>query len=386
MDIATFVAVATELPPEISVLVRGGHGIGKSETVHQIAAAFGLELIDRRMSQMTEGDVIGLPKLENDCTKFLPAEFIKIACERPVLLFLDEINRATQEVMQACFQLCLDRELNGNKLHPMTRVFAAVNASAAYQVNEMDPAFLDRFFVVDLSPTDLDFFEYAEGIDARSGNSRIDSDLIRFLKERPTRLDPALNVNPGTVQPSRRSWFRLDKAYKANNVYAKDLNADTLAYGRAYSMALGFVGQECSNDLVDFLKKRESRFTAINVYQEYPQHQAKIKRLGQDKLNTLIDMVVDHAKSNVVTVQEAQNLAEFVKDLPGELRVSFITNFTKGTRPTQLFSTNFKTINAAVMPLIVNVFNDKKQMEATIGKVDEDEAPPASKKSTSKKK
>jgi hypothetical protein len=373
MDIATFVAVASELPPEISILVRGGHGIGKSETVHQIAAALGLELIDRRMSQMTEGDVIGLPKLENDCTKFLPAEFIKIACERPVCLFLDEINRATQEVMQACFQLCLDRELNGNRLHPQTRVFAAVNASAAYQVNEMDPAFLDRFFVVDLTPTAEDFFAYAESTDPRTGATRLDSDLIRFLKERTTRLDPNMGANPGTVQPSRRSWFRLDKSYKSNKVYEKDLNADTLAYGRAYSMALGFVGQECSNDLVDFLKKRESRFTAINVYQEYPQHQAKIKRLGQDKLNTLIDMVVDHAKTNVVTVEEAQNLAKFVSDLPGELRVSFITNFTKGTRPTQLFSTNFKTINAAVMPLIVNVFNDKKQMEATIGKSDEEE-------------
>jgi hypothetical protein len=367
MDIATFVQVAESLPAEISVLIRGGHGIGKSETVHQIAEHLGLELIDRRMSQMTEGDVIGLPKLENDCTKFLPAEFIKIACTRPVLLFLDEINRATQEVMQACFQLCLDRELNGNRLHPGTRIFAAVNASAAYQVNEMDPAFLDRFFVVDLSPTAQDFFVYAEGT-GKDGNSRLDLDLIRFLKERETRLDPALNVNPGTVQPSRRSWFRLDKAYRANGVYAKDLGTDTLAKGRAYSIALGFVGQECSNDLVDFLAKRESRFNAINVYREYDQHRAKVKRLGQDKLNTLIDMVVDHAKVNEVTVEEAENLAKFVSDLPGELRVSFITNYTKGTRPTALFSTNFKTINAAVMPLIVNVFNDKKQMEATVGK------------------
>jgi len=386
MDIATFVEVAKSLPAEISILVRGGHGIGKSETVHQIAEALELELIDRRMSQMTEGDVIGLPKLENDCTRFLPAEFIKIACERPVCLFLDEINRATQEVMQACFQLCLDRELNGNKLHPGTRVFAAVNASAAYQVNEMDPAFLDRFFVADLSPTAADFFAYAEGTDKRTGKSRLDLDLIRFLKERETRLDPNMGANPGTVQPSRRSWFRLDKAYKANGVYEKDLNADTLSYGRAYSIALGFVGQECSNDLVDFLKKRESRFTAINVYQEYPQHQAKIKKLGQDKLNTLIDMVVDHAKVNVVSMEEAQNLAKFVTDLPGELRVSFITNFTKGTRPTQLFSTNFKTINTAVMPLIVNVFNDKKQMEATLGTGATDEGEEEAPKKSAKKK
>lgn len=374
MDIATFVEVAQSLPPEISILVRGAHGIGKSETVHQIAEALGLELIDRRMSQMTEGDVIGLPKLEDGCTKFLPAEFIQIACQRGVLLFLDEINRATQEVMQACFQLCLDRELNGNKLHPKTRVFAAVNATANYQVNEMDPAFLDRFYVVDLAPTAQDFYAYAEG-NGKDGKPRIDTDLLRFLKERETRLDPSMNVNPGTVQPSRRSWFRLDKSYKANALYEKDLNTDVSAKGRAYSIALGFVGVECAGDLVDFLSKRESRFTAVNVYDEYDQHRVKIKKLGQDKLNTLIDMVVDHAKTNLISVEQAQNLAKFVSDIPGELRVSFITNYTKGTRSTPLFGANFKTINAAIMPLIVNVFNDKKVDEN--GKlVDDDSAKP----------
>jgi hypothetical protein len=356
MDIATFTEVATALPADISVLIRGNHGIGKSEVVHQIAKILKLDLIDRRMSQMTEGDVIGLPKLDDGCTKFIPAEFVMIACSRPVMLFLDEINRATQEVMQACFQLCLDRELNGNKLHPGTRVFAAVNSSAIYQVNEMDPAFLDRFYAIDLTPTAQDWFKWAEG----PGN--IDVDLIRFLKERETRLEPS-DANPGTVQPSRRSWARLDRTFKANKTYDSAIGESDAAKGRAHSFAIGYVGVEASIDLCDFLSKRESRFTAVNILSEYPRVQAKVKKLGQDKLNTLIDMVVEHAKVNVVTMEEAMNLATFVTDLPGELRVSFITNYTKGTRPTPLFSQNFKTINAAVMPHIVSVFNDKKALE-----------------------
>ena len=356
MDIATFQDVAKALPANISVLIRGNHGIGKSEIVHQIAKELGLELIDRRMSQMTEGDVIGLPKLDDGCTKFIPAEFVMIACSRPVMLFLDEINRATQEVMQACFQLCLDRELNGNKLHPGTRVFAAVNSSAMYQVNEMDPAFLDRFYAIDLTPTPQDWFVWAEGAGG------IDKDLVRFLKERETRLEPS-DANPGTVQPSRRSWARLDRTFKSNGVYESPIGESDVAKGRCHSFAIGFVGIEASIELCDFLSKRESRFTAVNVLSEYPNCRAKIKKLGQDKLNTLIDMIVDHAKVNVVTTEEANNLATFVTDLPGELRVSFITNYTKGTRPTPLFSQNFKTINAAVMPHIVSVFNDKKEVE-----------------------
>jgi len=356
MDIATFVDVAKALPTNISVLIRGNHGIGKSEVVHQIARDLGLELIDRRMSQLTEGDIVGLPLLEDGCTRFIPAEFIKIACSRPVMLFLDEINRATQEVMQACFQICLDRELNGNKLHPGTRVFAAVNSSAQYQVNEMDPAFLDRFFAIDLTPTPQDFFAWAETA------GQIEPDLIRFLKERESRLEPS-DANPGTVQPSRRSWARLDRTYKANKVYDLPIGESEAAKGRAYSMAIGFVGTEASIELCDFLSKRETRFTAVQILSEYPQHRAKVNKLGQDKLNTLIDMIVDHAKVALLTTQDADNLALFVQDLPGELRVSFITNYTKGTRPTPNFSVNFRTVNATVMPHIVAVFNDKKEVE-----------------------
>jgi MoxR-like ATPase len=364
MDIKTFIEVATALPSDISVLIRGNHGIGKSEVVHQIAKDLKLDLIDRRMSQMTEGDVIGLPKLDDGCTKFIPAEFVMIACSRPVMLFLDEINRATQEVMQACFQLCLDRELNGNKLHPGTRVFAAVNSSAIYQVNEMDPAFLDRFYAIDLTPTAQDWFAWAETA------GKIDADLVRFLKERETRLEPS-DANPGTVQPSRRSWARLDRAFKANGVYESAVGESDVAKGRAHSFAIGFVGVEASIELCDFLSKRETRFTAVQILSEYPVHRAKVKKLGQDKLNTLIDMIVDHAKVNIITMEEANNVAAFVQDLPGELRVSFITNYTKGTRPTPNFSVNFKTINAAVMPHIVTVCSDKKALEtATAGKND----------------
>ena len=60
MDIATFVTTAKALPPEISVLVRGPHGIGKSQVVRQVARHFNLQVIDRRLSQMTEGDMVGL--------------------------------------------------------------------------------------------------------------------------------------------------------------------------------------------------------------------------------------------------------------------------------------------------------------------------------------
>jgi chromosomal replication initiation ATPase DnaA len=55
MDIKTFVQVVSNLPPDISVLVKGPTGIGKSHIFHQIGEEIGLEVLDRRLSYMTEG-------------------------------------------------------------------------------------------------------------------------------------------------------------------------------------------------------------------------------------------------------------------------------------------------------------------------------------------
>ena len=41
------------------VLLRGRHGIGKSSVVYQYAISVGLPVVERRASQMTEGDLLG---------------------------------------------------------------------------------------------------------------------------------------------------------------------------------------------------------------------------------------------------------------------------------------------------------------------------------------
>lgn len=353
MDIKTFVSCAKALPADISVMLRGAHGIGKSEVVAQLSKHFELPLIDRRMSQTTEGDILGLPRLDDGITRFAPPEFIARACREPVLLFLDEVNRATPEVMQAVFQIALDRcDFAGNRLHPATRVYVAVNNGGSYQVNEMDPAFLDRFFVAELQPTPQDWLDWAEG------EGKIHPDLVRFLKERQTRLDPS-DANPGTVQPSRRSWARLDRIYRANSIYDQDLREDAGTKGRAYSLAIGVVGVEAANDLADYLSTRETRYKATDILDSYPKHQRKIRELGQDKLIALTDDIVEHAKDNLFTTAQAKNIGLYVGDLPAELRVGFLVRFAKETRQKETFIPNFQKINPEIMPTLLPVFNDK---------------------------
>ena len=60
------------------VLLRGRHGVGKSCVVYQTAQTLGLPVVERRASQMTEGDLVGLPVIEGDVTRFNPPDFFNV--------------------------------------------------------------------------------------------------------------------------------------------------------------------------------------------------------------------------------------------------------------------------------------------------------------------
>ena len=74
------------------VLLRGRHGIGKSQVVYQLADVLGLPVVERRASQMTEGDLVGLPKTDGNITSFCPPDWFKMACVEPVVLVLVEVD------------------------------------------------------------------------------------------------------------------------------------------------------------------------------------------------------------------------------------------------------------------------------------------------------
>jgi hypothetical protein len=320
MSVRTFLKVSSKLPVETSVLLRGNHGIGKSQIVRQVAKGFGLDVIDRRLSQMSEGDMIGLPSTDGEVTRFNPPEWYKRACSKPVALFLDELNRATPEVMQAAFQVVLDRELNGWKLHPQTRVYAAINASAAYSVNEMDPALLDRFWAIDLTPDTQDWLAWAK----ESGT--VHENVVTFIAGNEKWLDPPKNGDASAVAPSRRSWERLSHALVSNGV--ADLPDDSLFY----PLCLGYVGTEATIAFHGYVKTIDSQVTGEEIIQDYKKVKSKIAKLGQEKLNVAIEKVSDHVTKNLKVLDDNQgaNLRDFMGDLPAELRVSAWSKLTAG--------------------------------------------------------
>jgi MoxR-like ATPase len=86
IDYKTFLQVIHPIiNARFPVLVRGRHGIGKSTIVYQLADDLKLPVVERRASQMTEGDLLGLPKLAKNVTTWCPPEWLAMACKKPVV-------------------------------------------------------------------------------------------------------------------------------------------------------------------------------------------------------------------------------------------------------------------------------------------------------------
>lgn len=340
MSIKSFLEVASVLPARTSVLLRADHGVGKSmlaRLVTKIRAGnefdgIERELIDIRLSQMTDGDMLGLPSTDGNVTRWNPMEWFQKACEQPCTLFLDELNRANNEIMQAAFQIILDRELAGRKLHPQTLVMAAINTSAKYTVNEVDPALQDRFFVCDLVPTVEDWLSWAQERNPVKNRQNIHALVVDFIRTNENWLDTPKDIaDPADQQPSRRSWeFVSDALVECNVVDDPDSN-------KFLNICVGFLGREAAIKFRAYAKTIDRQISAEDVLSSYTSKkvQKKLKNSGtettQDLWNELIEKVSGHIISTGMTdftEKQGKNMQAFMKDLPGELRIKLWTELT----------------------------------------------------------
>lgn len=396
MSIETFLKVGPKLPPFTSILLRAPHGVGKSKVTRTLGRLIQaanryptFEVIDRRLGQLTEGDIVGLPSTDGEVTRFNPPDWYKKACKAPCLVFLDELNRGTNEVMQAAFQIVLDHELNGWKLHPETRVVSAVNVGGQYNVNEIDPALLDRFFVVDLAPTTKDFLNFGDeayhedgsandkvkaAIKAKIGGKNIAPLILDFIRQNDKWLNPPKNAESGKVGTSRRSWEALSDALVYGDLLDKAGEKD----GLFYPTCVGFIGVEATTDFMDFAKTVNGRFTGEELLNGYTSMRPRMKKLFQkaDVMNAAVEKVADFLQTiDKVTPEQGANLGDLFEDLLYEHRINLWSKITsrgidklelaKSVHPycikhiLDVFDVPFGQVGVGVQPNIPGMFKQK---------------------------
>ncbi len=307
LDFATFLRVAKPiLDNRLPLLLRGRHGIGKSQVVYQIAQERNLPVVERRASQMSEGDLIGLPVISGDSTKWNPPDWFKMACNNAVLLFLDEVDRAVIEVRQGIFELTDSRKLNGHCLHPDTIIVAAVNggeSGSQYQVGEMDPAELDRWTAFDLSPTVEDWLSWA-----KDNTHQFVYDFINLNRDH---LEHKSDFEPNKVYPSRRSWKRLNDVLVGADMFSEDNMRDIR------NISVGFVGYEAAIALHDFVEKYDRQVTPEDVIVHGKIE--KTAKFGIIEHCALIDKIQNKdLLANKLPKDQLENLARYFVTLPSE--------------------------------------------------------------------
>ena len=300
------------------VLLRGRHGIGKSTVVYQYAAKQNMEVVERRASQMTEGDLVGLPSIEGNSTSFNPPDWFKTACDRPVVLFLDEVDRATLEVRQGIFELTDSRKLNGHTLHPDTLVFAAVNGGehgAQYQVGEMDPAELDRWTVFDIEPSVEDWLSWAK-------DSEVSDEVWNFINQNRAHLEHTDDFEPNKVYPSRRSWERLDQCLAQADLLKE-------ASPALYNLTAAFVGFEAAVAFNDFVLNYDRQVTVDDILIQG--NFAKVADFGINDHTAIIDKFeAEETFHNELDQELINNLARYFVMLPSEVAMKLWTVMGKG--------------------------------------------------------
>ncbi len=335
MDFLSFKAISLRLPTDISVILRGRHGIGKSEVVYQIAEDLNLPVMERRLSQVTEGDVIGLPyKIERVvdgemtpvATRFLPLDWFVACMDAPHLIFLDEIDRASYEVQQAAFELILDRSIQGNKVHEGCRIYAAINGGptgASYNVNELDPALVDRFWVADIRPTVEEWLKWARG------PGDVIPEVVQFIRAEEKHLEfDGEQPEPGKIYPSRRSWKRLSNVLQINKEVLDEVDprSESASETKIFvGLCSGFIGTEATAMFQQFMANLKKSFIAEDVLDRFDEFAGVLKIARIDELNNLIEKIFDHSVDrNKATWTKGQvnNIRGFFEGLPHEVRMS----------------------------------------------------------------
>lgn len=345
MNIKTFKeALPFLFQSNIATLVIGHHGVGKSQGVKQyteenpyVHPKLGKQpmgFVDLRLGTQDVGDLLGLadfvsrpvettvtgddgkPKkvtvMEKVATTFFRPEWFPNDPDSQGIIFLDEINRGRRDVLQAVFQLVLDKKLHRYSLPKGWHVVAAMNPSTDdYIVTDIsDKAFLDRFCHIKLSPSKQEFFDYAKG-------RKFEPELIQFLQDQPTLLQGDLEEFSLDVKPSRRSWEAVDRLLK-NKTPVNLLR----------ELANGLVGPAAGSAFIKSLSDTDKPISGKEILENFSKYVKKIKEYSnaktggrQDMIKYTCDSLLEgiSGRKEQFTKDEAKNLEAFLIEIPKEL-------------------------------------------------------------------
>ena len=204
------------LAAQITVMLLGAPGIGKTATVNDFAKNIGADLVDVRLSAETPGSFEGKDYIspETGDLKKARAWWLKRIDENvkkdiPTVLFFDEYTNAPDALQQLAYSPFNERRLHGTSFDyklrngkPGLYVFGAGNrVEDQTGAREMVYASKTRVFTVDFEVSAKEWIKWAE-------ENCIDPKIRAFIYANPD----ALLEKPSTGTACPREWANLSYA------------------------------------------------------------------------------------------------------------------------------------------------------------------------------
>lgn len=313
---------------KITSFVWGHRGLGKSQAHKQLARSQSWGFLDLRCSQMEASDLRGLPDKEDGMTVYrAPADLPQAhdpkskcpACDEKMsyedaakkgilenqfckgILFLDELNRAEDDVLQAGFQLVLDRKIGRYDVPEGWSVHCAGNFAEGYLVNSfLDPAFLDRFAHFQVGPSE-EYYQDWSSYMTQFGD--VADRILQFVGFNKDHLIGNVKGELGfSVQPSPRSWemvANVEVACKGDN-YPRGVKREVLAGIIGRELALQFERFSCSVSPSEVMDK------GVKAVKD------RLKGLSRNELVGLVWGIASNAKDAKKTKDMMTNVLDFM--------------------------------------------------------------------------
>jgi hypothetical protein len=295
-------------------LLVGKHGVGKSQLLERAAEEMGIGCIVRDLSLMEPPDLVGMPKLDGDTTRFLPPAWLPTEDKGGKgLLIFEELNRCPFYMRAPCLQLLTARTLNDYTLPRGWLPCAAVNPSGGdYDVQELDPALVSRFVVVNVVADPKSWCEWAE-------TAGVHSDVINYVASDAHVFEFS---NP-------RAWAGVSGLLHAEQ-----------EGGFSVPILDGAIAGRIGNELaVAFKQFRKHGFATPDAYAlltEYDKYRSRIRDWVEqgktDLLNDVVFKIMVHFQdpSNFEMVYENMemlaDLERLLRDLPPDLADKIIVD------------------------------------------------------------
>ena len=335
------------------LFIWGAPGIAKTSAVKAVAKELGLDLMVWHLSTTAPEDMTGIlgiqldpltkkPKIDPGTGKprsqYMLNEMLPTSNGprgNGVILFLDELNRASKAVLNTCLPLVLEGKIGKFKLPSKVMIIAAGNRAEDVidgQITPLDPTMMNRFASYNVIYTYDDFNTWATREGKGGGKKIIHPAVLDFLESRDGAkfFHMMDNEKPGSVWPSPRTWTMASQDW-VNTAKIKGLDDPLMIpIDHIEDIFAGNVGNEAAQAFCNYIemnvhftdKDVDMVFTdpdnakpipwRIDIAQKVGKMIASYKSYKPKSATTILDLKDIPVESRLSTT-ELENFIKYIK-------------------------------------------------------------------------